>query len=191
MTSRRIKQALTCLPELFNAGNTPMRILYIGAHHKEIALVPQLKAAGHRVSLLEIVPNYARRFMPGGMSKGIFHAVHIGDVRQINNVPCTRYDAIVWWHGPEHVKHAQVSPTMQLIEDWTTQLVLIACPWGDSKMFHTDAKCTEKASMRHLSKLYPEDFEAMGYKTDNYGVCDGSAHDHTSQFIAWKWVNHD
>lgn len=189
--NRRLQQALTCLPELFNAGNTPMRILYIGAHHKEIALVPQLKVAGHRVSLLEIVPNYARRFMQGGMSEGIFHDVYIGNVRNIDHVPGMQYDAIVWWHGPEHVRRKWLMLVMHLIESLATKLILIACPWGDSKMFHTDAKCTEKASMRHLSKLYPEDFEAMDYKTDSYGIRDGSAHDVTSQFIAWKWVNHD
>lgn len=192
MISRRIRQALTCLPELFAPDAKPMSILYIGAHHKETALVPQLKAAGHRISLLEIVPNYAKRFMRGGMSEGIFDYVHIGDVRDYATVHAIgHHNVTIWWHGPEHVKRPRLIATIASLEHYTSKLILIACPWGDSKMFHTDAKCTEKASMRHLSKLYPEDFEAMDYVTDSYGVRDGSAHDVTSQFIAWKWVNHD
>lgn len=190
--NRRLQQALDNVPELFNAGNTPMRILYVGAHHKEIALVPQLKTAGHQISLLEIVPNYAKRFMKDGMSEGIFEYVYIGDVRDYATVHTIgHHDAMIWWHGPEHVKRSRLSSTIATLEHYTSKLILIACPWGDSKMFHTGTKCTEKASMRHLSKLYPEDFEAMGYETDSYGICDGSAHDVTSQFIAWKWVNHD
>lgn len=181
------------IPELFAPEHAPASILYVGAHHKETTLVPELKAVGHSLTLLELVPNWAKRFMRGGMSESMFKRVYIGDVRNVQSMDISVHDVVVWWHGPEHIELRQLSRTTANLEDLASKLVVMACPFGYSKMYRTKIERATgakdpKRSQFHLAQLYPEHFARMGYHVHTTGERDGIRRNIVSHILAWKWM---
>jgi hypothetical protein len=99
------------------------------------------------------------------------------------------YDVVFWWHGPEHISEHEIGPTVKGLEQIARELVILACPWGDSKLHH--APEGKIPGQRHKAKLYKHHFRSMGYKVASIGKRDGRNRKPSSatHILAWKWIN--
>ena len=162
------------VPALFEA----QRILYVGANrHIVPTLVPELKEAGVSAQLLEIhEPNadYYRQEQPD-----MFEAVITGDVRKVDALAFPVLDAVVWWHGPEHLKANEWRPVLEKLEQ-RAPLVVVGCPWGE--MPNPAQGGNEHEA--HQTAVYPADLEGVGYEVQTVAVRGGA--DHKGLLIAWK-----
>lgn len=96
-----------------------------------------------------------------------------GDVRLIESYPqlLPSYDAIIWWHGPEHV-------TRQEFEDLLTKLktrcriFVIGAPWGVWEQDDLRGNPFE----RHVHHWSPQELESLGFSVYTFqtGHRDGS-----------------
>ena len=157
-------------PELFGAQAVAGKVLYVGARTDRAVLANELSKL-HTQDLLEIWPPNAKHYERDGR----FARVILGDVRTWE--ADTHYDAVVWWHGPEHIARWELAKTMLRLEQMA-DLVLVACPWGEYPQGAYGGNPHEE----HVAALLPEDFTALGYEVATLGKCDDSA----SNLIAWK-----
>ncbi len=159
----RLAQLKRFVPGVFAPGT----LLYVGAWPRRSQFLPELQAAGRRVTILEIWPENADYFRgrPG-------LEVVCGDVREVATLklPQEVYDVAFWWHGPEHVAKTDLSCTLVGLER-RARTVVCGCPWGVSRQAELDGNIHQ----RHVSTLYPEDFQALGYRTDVYGPLNGGS----------------
>jgi hypothetical protein len=88
-----------------------------------------------------------------------------------------RYQAVVWWHGPEHVKREELAATLARLEAMA-DIVILGCPWG----VYPQGDYGGNPHEVHLATLLPEDFETLGYEVTTLGKRDDPA----SNLIAWK-----
>ena len=165
------------VPALFDVQSTK-RILYVGANrHIVPTLVPELKEAGVSVQLLEIhEPNaaYYREEKPD-----TFEAITVGDVREVDALAFPVLDAVVWWHGPEHVRASEWRPVLTKLEQ-RAPLVVVGCPWGEKPNPAQGGNEYEE----HRTAIYPADLKGVGYEVQTVAVRGGE--DRDGLLIAWK-----
>lgn len=185
--------------QLYNPKNAPLDILYIGAHHKEFLMAYSLVETGHSLTLLELNEQFAKRYTLEKYEHELFDNIIVGDVRNLDPTALKvlrgawpsppLFNVVIWWHGPEHIHRHEVNPTIASLERITKRLVVLACPWGKT---HMDRKVDNGKipGQVHLSQLYPEDFEILGYQTATIGFADGRIADprHATHLFAWKWL---
>jgi len=160
------------VPALFEAE----RALYVGANrHIVPTLVPELKAAGVELHLLEIyepnVEHYRAEF------PDLFASLTLGDVREVEAFAFPALDAAIWWHGPEHLRASEWRPVLEKLEA-RAPVVVVGCPWGEWPQGATEGNEHE----RHRTAVYPADLEAVGYEVQAIG----EGPDRRGYLIAWK-----
>lgn len=158
------------VPNLWSAK----RVLYIGANRcANPGLVDELKEAGAEVHLLEAWDENVAYYRERDPDK--FASITQGDVRELADEMGT-FDAVVWWHGPEHLK-ADEWPDVLLGLEIMAPVVIIGCPWGRWEQGEADGNPYEV----HQSSIYPDDLTARGYTVR--GV--GAGADQASYIVAW------
>jgi len=150
----------------------PGDVLYVGAAPQRFECGPELAQAGHRLTLLEVWPEYAALYQDHPDVKRVI----VGDVR---NPPLGEYyDVVFWWHGPEHVERAEVRPTLNKLEA-LADLVVVGCPWGEYPQEAVDGN----PHQAHRCALYPEDLRHWGYRVATLGQRDVPRR---GALIAWR-----
>lgn len=167
--SGRLVQLRECVPQLFARQQ---RLLYVGARPGRCELAPELAAAGNTLDLLEIWPDNAAYYREKGAP---FAAVYEGDVTARNITP--GYDAIIWWHGPEHVEKAAARAAIARLEA-AAPLVVLATPWGH----YAQGAIYGNPHEEHISAWTPDDFTAQSYQVAALGRPDEVG----SHLLAWK-----
>lgn len=159
------------VPALFGG-----RILYVGANrHAPPTYVDALREAGCEIHLLEAYHENAMYYEFEDTER--FDSVTEGDVRDLTS-PFDDFDAILWWHGPEHLQANEWPGVLANLET-LAPLVVVGCPWGQWAQTETEGNAFEE----HLCSVYPADLEACGYYTMTLGAIDAIG------FIAaWKGV---
>ena len=84
----------------------------------------------------------------------------------------------MWWHGPEHIREDEIAPTFDKLKLITKKILIIACPWGIYEQNVIEGNPYEK----HLSYLYPEFFENLGWQVDVIGKKDTQ----NNNLLAWQ-----
>lgn len=164
----RLEQLKKCIPDIFSYKT----LLYIGANKGRLEMVLEFIKAGYTIHFLEIWPPNAARL------KRNFVNVIEGDVRMIEKYELEKkYDVIMWWHGPEHVKEEEISPTLDKLIKRTKKITVIACPYGKFEQGSVKGNPYE----RHLSTLYVMSFRILGWKTNAIGEPDELG----SNLLAW------
>lgn len=165
----RLRQLRKCIPDIF-AYRT---LLYIGANIKRLEMVMKFIKAGYVIHFLEIWPTNAIRL------KRNFVNVIEGDVRSIEKLELEeKYDVVMWWHGPEHVKKEEIAPTLEKLIEKAEKIVIIACPYGK----YEQGKIRGNPYERHLSTLNSMFFRMLGWKTN---VVERVAGKSNSNLLAW------
>ena len=159
------------LPELFA---TPGAMLYVGANPIRCHLANEFNAAGWSLELLEVwQPNldyYA--------DDGPFDTLTHGDIREVTQWP---YDALFWWHGPEHISKDEIPALLKRLEGMAS-VVVLGCPWGEYDQGPEYGNPHEE----HKATLYPADFIDLGYQVAMCGAADTD--DGLSHILAWKGI---
>jgi len=164
----RLQQLWDFVPELFQPGT----LLYVGAGILRDEFLRQLMLAGREVTVLEAhAPNVAYHKLS---RQPVIHE----DVRVLGGVG--HYDAVFWWHGPEHVSKKEIPVVLERLES-LAPLIVLGCPWGKYAQEAVGGNPYEE----HRSALTPQDFQRWGYKTSELGKKNGR---YTSNIIAVKWV---
>ena len=152
----RLRQLWDFVPEVFQPGT----LLYVGAGILRAEFLRQLMLAGRTVTVLEAyAPNVAYHRLS---RQKVIHT----DVRELNGVG--RYDAVFWWHGPEHMPKEELPAVLAGLES-RADLVVLGCPWGK---YAQDAVGGNPYEI-HRSALTPQDFQGWGYETSQLGKLNG------------------
>jgi len=159
------------LPELFSSPGT---LLYIGARVDAHSWLEELAEAGNQITILEVWQDNFDKLVKAD-DLGWTHVVH-GDVRNIDSM--SPFDYIFWWHGPEHLKQSEIADVVQALESKANKLVAMACPYGN---YPQGAHAGNPYEV-HMSSIYPNYFEWLGYET----ATDGEADKAGSEIVAWK-----
>ena len=153
----------------------PGTVLYVGARPapKCSRVLDYLAVAGATIDLLEIWPENCEGFVDDPRVRHVM----IGDVRDMPHLPEERYDWVVWWHGPEHIKQDELGPVTKQLGA-ISEHVLLGCPWGKWEQGELYGNPHEK----HVSTWQPKDFEELGFTVRAVGK-----QDRRGQIIAWRW----
>lgn len=168
----RLKQLKQYVPYLFRPGS----ILNVGANQIRFDLLPELHQAGREITLLEAWPENVKHWAG---DKRLAQTVE-GDVRELDKLRVGTFDVVLWWHGPEHIKREELLPTIAKLEAAAEGLVVLGCPWG----IYPQGPFRGNPYDAHQASLYPEDFEALGYRTATIGEADRHG-----SLMAWKWMH--
>ena len=165
----RLRHLKSAAPYLFRPGS----LLNIGANRIRFDLLPELHAAGRKITLLEAWPDNAAHWE----SDKRLERVIVGDAREIDTLGLGKFDAVLWWHGPEHVERAELEATVAKLEALAEGLVVLGCPWGR----YPQGPFMDNPFDAHRASLYPGDFTALGYRVTGLGQADNQG-----SLIAWK-----
>ena len=159
------------VPNLFGG-----RVLYVGANRiSPPNFVEDLTSAGSEVHAIEIYGPNVDHYLYTDVDK--FASILQGDVREIDVMGMGTFDAVLWWHGPEHLQ-ADEWPTVMGKLEAMAPLVVLGCPWGVWDWDPGDGN----PHVIHQTAVYPADLQALGYTTVTRGI----RPDDTSNMIAWK-----
>jgi len=164
----RVAQMRACVPEFFDVK----RLLNVGV-------------CPGRTSFLEFFANDAETLVVNleiyePFSKQVAEQIPqfgyiLGDARKVDTlVGADSFDAVLWFHGPEHIDIEDLKPTLEKLER-IAPLVICGCPFG---IYHQDGGDHEI----HKSHLYPGDFLGLGYEVSTLGEQDTEL----SNLLAWK-----
>jgi len=152
----RLRQLRDFVPEVFQPGT----LLYVGAGILRAEFLRQLMLAGRKATVLEAdATNVAYHRLSG---QPVIHT----DVRDLRNVG--KYDAVFWWHGPEHIAKDELPAILAELES-RADLVVLGCPWGK----YTQDAVGGNPYEIHRSALTPQDFQEWGYETSQLGKPNG------------------
>lgn len=136
-------------------------ILNIGYRHdSDQTILDWASATGRTFDVLEIyTPNceYLKS------NKKISAIYNLG-AHQIASLE-KKWDAIIWLHGPEHVKWEEFLNMRSDIESCANDLVIYQAPEGEFPQEDIYGNVYE----RHVSTLREKMFADLGYKTNNFG----------------------
>lgn len=174
--------------------NNPGTLLYIGARIDAHSWLDELIKVNHRIIILEIWQQNLNELEMA--YKGIYsiypdeyRRIRLvgGDVRDLYFYPGIYtehpdgFDYIFWWHGPEHLKHDEIEPTLTKLESRCNRLIALACPWG----VYPQGVYKGNPYETHQCSLYPEFFLSLGYMVRLHGKTDEPG----SEIVAWKVLN--
>lgn len=171
---------MTRQQQLLKAVPTILRhktLLYVGASQRRQHLLPLFVKNGYHITILEAWHRnavYVAKHVAG------VNAVICGDVRNAERMLRDRFDVTMWWHGPEHIPAQDLPPTLAALEALAKKLVVLASPWGRYDQDAVDGNPYE----RHLSSIYPDTLEELGYKTSTLGSIDVRG----SNLLAWRHI---
>jgi hypothetical protein len=157
------------VPNLFKG-----RVLYIGANrHAAPTFVKALRQEGCEIHLLEAFSENVEHYQNVDTER--FDSVTQGDVRELEEAG-QPFDAILWWHGPEHLPADEWPGVLAKLETMAP-LVCIGCPWGEWEQ----GKIGGNPYELHQSAIYPVQLKDLGYEVVLVGKRD------LAGFIAgWK-----
>lgn len=166
----REKQLIECIPDVYNYKS----LLYVGA---DIHRCHMLKDFRNREQFIDIVEPFEA------------NCNYYKGVNGINNVyqstiqdfkPNTKYDIVLWWHGPEHMNENEYEKTFKHMETMANKYIIMGVPWGINKQDAIDNNDYEI----HRTSTLPEHFEKYGYKTNSIGNKDTWY----SNILIWKKI---
>lgn len=161
ITESRLK-LLECVPDIFEFK----KCLYVGASHLRCWFAEDFK----NVDLLEAYKPNCEFYK----DKKIFGKIYNDSILTFNQYE--GYDLIFWYCGPEHVKKEDFFLWVPKIKD---QTIVINVPWG---VYYEGAEYGNPYEI-HLSSLYLNDFECMGFNVKGYGIPDKR---NEGEIFAWK-----
>jgi hypothetical protein len=157
------------VPWLF-AGKPGRSLLYVGANQLRPPFHAQrLKQAGWHLHLLEVFAgNIAHH-----NQTGLFDSLIYGDVRTVTIE--RKFDAVMWWHGCEHIPEDDLHETLRRLELLAPNVVL-GCPDG----YSPQATVYGNKAEQHQWSVDAGDLRGLGYQVVGYTPV-GRKH-----LLAWK-----
>lgn len=144
----RTESLMRMVPELFTYDT-----LYIGARGDRADYLNDFK----RVTVMEAyVPNCLHLEAQG-------YSVINWDVRDFKTL--WQYECIFWWHGPEHIRKSEFRAVLRNLEEITTKVIVMGCPWG----WYPQGEIYGNKYEKHLSHWGYSTFRSEGFKIETLG----------------------
>ena len=166
-----------------NNGGGYSSVLYVGANKNRQHFLDLFAASGYeRIVVLEAFEeNYLHlreRFerQQGGAPYRVVH----GRAQDVSTLGLGSFDVVFFWHGPEHLPHPEVAPTLGALERVAKKVVVCGMPFG---LYEQGAEYGNPFEV-HRSHLTPEFIESLGYVVDTLGARDREG----SNLTAWKYL---
>lgn len=165
------------IPELFESPGT---LLYVGARADAHSWLEELLAVGHQTVILEVWPENVEGLQSLFADKAW---IVQGDVREDAVYPAgiKSFDYVFWWHGPEHLSHDEVIPTIKNLESKTKKLIALAAPYG----IYPQGAHKGNPHEEHKTTIYPYLFRSLSYNV----VTDGEVDQPGSEVVGWKVIS--
>jgi len=183
-SAKEFRYLAKAVPQVFCEKCDSLRILYVGGNPDYIRNARGLKEQfGHRLALLEIVPEWAKALK----KMDIFDIVKIGDVRNVQRMRFAEpIDVVYWRHGPEHLPVEDVKPALKKLERIAKYLVLVQVPSGPTPWVKP-----RPGYPSQTHRCVPEEslFWKLGYRVDFIPNGRGTNRGDGAQIIAWKWIS--
>lgn len=165
------------IPEVLNAKT----MLYIGANPNRMELIDLFYGMG---IIIDVVEAWEENF--NGLCKlnekwMIFRRIYRADIRE--EIYCSyfdKYDVVCWHHGPEHIPKEQVPRTLEILEGFALQYVILGMPWG---LFPQGPKEGNIHEVHHWA-AGKKFFENLGYETQSIK----KKNKRGSHILAWKKI---
>lgn len=157
----REAQLKSCIPDVLNYKTA----LYIGARPSRKQIAGLLAGAGYAVYCLEIWPPNVAALREQNAVAPLFREILEGDARNAPSLGLGVFDVIIWWHGPEHIGRTEIEAAVAGLKGMTRELLILACPNGEVGQGPARGNPNEE----HKAYLLPENFEALGFKTNTIG----------------------
>ena len=170
------------LPQLFE-GQSHRSVLYVGANKKRQHFLDWFEKAGYsRIVVLEAFAENAEFLKAeiSGRTPGL-EVVH-GDIRDKDVIPGDVFDVVFFWHGIEHILEDKIASVLERLEA-ISKVVVLGCPHG----IYDQGPEYGNPYEEHLSAVYPQFLENLGYTTDVIGKTD----ERGSNILAWKFIRSD
>lgn len=138
-------------------------LLYIGANKDRIEMVDLFYDWGYEIDVLEIWEPNIKELLKLNKKYKIFRNIIHADI--MNNGlenHLGKYDVVMFWHGPEHIKPKFLPLLISKLESLTKHFVIMASPIGQYEQGPVDGNEHET----HEAYLYPEDFAKFQYKVN-------------------------
>lgn len=182
---RREMQVARRLPDLFTVNHYDS-VLYVGANQKRQHFLDKFQSAKYnRIVILEAFKDNFE-FLEKKFAEEQNHhedkvqpdicVIH-EDIRNFDALGQT-FDVIFFWHGIEHLRKAEIEPTLKKLEN-NCKLVVLGMPYGMYEQGPEYGNPFEE----HMSAIYPPFLEKLGYETDVIGAPDTNG----SNMLAWKF----
>lgn len=159
----RQQQLDRMLPDDMKQGEGK-RLLYVGGHlryGRNLQMTDYFRKCGYTIDVIEVFPENVKQLT---QIKWIGRLIE-GDVRLFE--PYFTYDAVVFWHGPEHLTKEETSALLGKMKRYA-KAVIFATPNG---RYDQGAEYGNEHE-NHISSWYAEDFEAMGMTVTAIGEPD-------------------
>ena len=166
----RKESLLRLVPDFFT--NKYKNVLYIGANNGEFTFYQEFLNAKQNITIVEFDKTYYDVLKKDKR----YETIH-ADIRkfQIDK----KFDAIMWYHGPEHILQNEIPPVLKYLETICNGVIVLQCPWGKTS--------GEGAHISHND--YPF-FENLGYTTEYLGEKDCEILDNAGSITSVKYMNY-
>jgi len=151
-------------------------VLYVGAKRDRGGfLLEELRGLGCEITIVEAFKKNCDSLQNVWADCNI-----INDTIESHIELCVSYDAIVWWHGPEHLKENDAAVIISKMMDMAT-VVLLGSPCG---MYEQGAAYGNEFEV-HQWAPYPDFYNKLGMDTHTLTYNDGSV-GRGSHITAWR-----
>ena len=113
--------------------------------------------AGISFTVLEVFPENCRIMRANGMDVIEMNVLNIRSLER-------KFDAVIWLHGPEHITWEEFMMCRKDIESKANELIIYQAPMGE----YPQGELYNNPFEKHVSTLYPEMFEELGYNVEHY-----------------------
>ncbi len=161
------------VPELLAPSDTKRTCLYVGAWPDGCALIPELREAGYKITILEIWPAYVEAVKEMLVDD---EEIILGDARTWRADHA--YDLVMWWHGPEHARLEDREETLKRLVGWASGCCVVAGPWG----LYGQEPIHGNPHQEHVSQLTHKWFADRGWTVATYGTPNMPG----GEVVAWK-----
>jgi len=172
--ANRVKQLDREIPDIWEHK----KVLYVGASLNRFHFKNKLRENMCIVDVLEISGERCEGLETLTWLNQVIH----GDVRDVDTLVDSKYDLVLWSHGPEMIEANDVTPTINKLLQLTKELIVLMCPWGKYWDEYPSSTPSENVSK---TPLYVEYFTKLGFKTSTQGKMNVRG----SNLLAWKRVN--
>lgn len=128
--------------------------------------------------ILEVFPTNVERFQTD-CPAGDRHRITCGDLMDIDKLFQHPFDAILHWHGPEHLPREDFLKVLPKLEMLTSKLLILGCPNGPEEQGAAYGNPHEE----HVSFWSVEEFQALGFETE---IVNDKPPGHISAFKSMK-----
>jgi len=171
----RLEQLIKNIPDIWSYET----VLYIGARAKRFHFKNQLKSHGGIVDIIEINKERCKSLRKFKWLNKIIQ----GNVINVDKLTESKYDLILWSHGPQMIEKRYIKPTIEKLLKKTNKLIVLMCPWG--KYAYSNAQLRKLPSYSiNKTVLYEKYFHDMDFETSTIGKKDVRK----SNLLAWKRV---